>query len=51
MRNFMQSQSFSLDGLREIAGRSGMMTLFEDGIAKAQLGLTSIEEVFRVIKE
>jgi len=51
MRNFMQSPNFSLDGLREIAGRSGMSTLFEDGIAKAQLGLTSIEEVFRVIKE
>ncbi len=51
MRNFMQTAHFSLDGLREIAGKTNMRTLFDDGISKAQVGLTSIEEIFRVIKE
>jgi len=47
----MQSKSFSLDGLRELAGKEGMVSLFEDGMRKAQTGLTTIEEVFRVVKE
>jgi len=51
MRNYMQSKSFSLDGLRELAGKEGMVSLFEDGMRKAQTGLTTIEEVFRVVKE
>ncbi len=51
MRTFMQSPTFSLDGLREIAGKNGMVSLFEDGVRKAQTGLTTIEEIFRVVKE
>ena len=51
MRIFIQSPEFSLDGLREIAGKYNMVSLFEDGVRKAQTGQTSIEEVFRVIKE
>lgn len=51
MRNYMQTKNFSLDGLRELAGKEGMVSLFEDGMRKAQTGLTTIEEVFRVVKE
>ena len=51
MRTFMQSPQFSLDGLRDIAGKNNMISLFEDGVRKAQTGLTTIEEIFRVIKE
>ncbi|MFA5230311.1 MAG: GspE/PulE family protein [Candidatus Paceibacterota bacterium] len=51
MRTYIQSSEFSLDGLREIAGKYNMVSLFEDGVRKAQTGQTSIEEVFRVIKE
>jgi len=51
MRTFMQSSNFSLDGLREIAGKNGMVSLFEDGVRKAQTGQTTIEEIFRVVKE
>ncbi|MEK7520138.1 MAG: GspE/PulE family protein, partial [Patescibacteria group bacterium] len=41
----------SLGELRAMARGEGMKTMFEDGLAKAQAGLTTIEEIFRVIAE
>ncbi|MBS3903329.1 MAG: type II/IV secretion system protein [Anaplasmataceae bacterium] len=43
--------TFSLASLRAVARRDGMITMFEDGLDKVQLAVTSIEEVLRVIKE
>jgi general secretion pathway protein E len=37
--------------IEELARKSGMRTMFEDGIAKALAGLTTIEEVLRVTEE
>ncbi|MGH7821227.1 MAG: type II secretion system protein GspE, partial [Candidatus Binatia bacterium] len=37
--------------LREAAVRGGMITLLDDGIAKARAGRTTIEEVLRVCSE
>lgn len=37
--------------IREIAIKEGMRTLFEDGLEKIKLGVTTIEEVLRVIQE
>ncbi len=37
--------------LKQIARRNGMTTMLEDGCAKAETGLTTIEEVLRVIHE
>ena len=37
--------------LRQIAIRAGMTTMLEDGFAKAQAGLTSVEEILRVVHE
>ena len=31
--------------------KEGMMTMIEDGIYKAAQGITSVEEVYRVISE
>ena len=39
------------DELEEQAKKEGMLTMIEDGIFKAAQGLTSIEEVLRVINE
>jgi type IV pilus assembly protein PilB len=39
------------DHIEEQAKKEGMLTMVEDGIYKAALGLTSIEEVLRVISE
>ncbi|MEW6617212.1 MAG: ATPase, T2SS/T4P/T4SS family [Patescibacteria group bacterium] len=51
IRKLMISPDFSLDGVREIARREGMITMVEDGLRKVELGMTTIEEVFRVIRE
>lgn len=37
--------------IRELAIKEGMKTLFEDGMEKARSGVTTIEEVLRVIQE
>jgi len=50
-REFIQSKEFSLDGLKKLAADNGMRTMFEDGLSKAELGITTIEEVLRVIRE
>jgi type IV pilus assembly protein PilB len=51
VRAYIQRTDFSLDGLKKIAFSEGTKTMFEDGLTKAELGQTSIEEVMRVIKE
>jgi len=40
-----------LDNLITIAKKRGMITMFEDGLIKAGMGTTTIEEVLRVIRE
>jgi type IV pilus assembly protein PilB len=40
----------SADSIRAVAVQQGMMTLRDDGLEKARMGLTSIEEVARVVK-
>jgi len=51
VRAYIQRTDFSLDGLKKIAFAEGTKTMFEDGLIKAELGQTTIEEVMRVIKE
>ncbi|TSD01958.1 MAG: Type II secretion system protein E [Parcubacteria group bacterium Athens0714_26] len=51
VRKLIVSADFSLDSLRVLARKQGTITMFEDGLRKAELGLTTIEEVLRVIRE
>ena len=51
VRNFIISPDFDLDKLKHLAHKEGMITMFEDGLKKVELGLTTVEEVFRVIRE
>jgi len=44
-------QDASETDLLALAKKSGMRSMLEDGIVKAALGLTTIEEVLRVTKE
>lgn len=39
------------DNIAEVSRKEGMLTMLEDGIYKAAKGITSIEEVLRVINE
>ena len=43
------AESAPLDTLRELAKQSGMKTLWQDGVEKAQRGLTTAEEVSRAL--
>jgi general secretion pathway protein E len=39
------------DELRQMAKKYGMKTIFEDGMAKARAGITTLSEVYRVTQE
>lgn len=51
VRNIITSQQVTTDALLEVALAQGMKTMFEDGLEKAEHGLTTLEEIFRAIRE
>lgn len=51
IRQHIIDRNFSLDGLRKLAQKDGMISMFEDGLRKVERGITTIEEVMRVIRE
>lgn len=51
VRKNIVSPQFELGALRELARKEGMVTMFEDGLKKVAEGVTTIDEVFRVIRE
>ncbi len=51
IREYIVRKDFTLDGLRQLAWESGMRTMFEDGLKKVEVGITTVEEVLRVIRE
>ena len=51
VRKLVISPDFSLDNLQKLARDEGMVTMLEDGLHKVELGMTTVEELFRVIKE
>ncbi|MEK7635536.1 MAG: GspE/PulE family protein [Patescibacteria group bacterium] len=51
LRKEIISPGFSLDNILVLAKKGGMVTMFEDGLRKAELGMTTIDEVLRVIRE
>jgi len=51
IRKSIISPDFSLDLLKKEALKEGMTTMFEDGLKKIEKGLTTVEELLRVIRE
>ncbi|OGY98234.1 MAG: hypothetical protein A2855_02820 [Candidatus Liptonbacteria bacterium RIFCSPHIGHO2_01_FULL_57_28] len=51
VRNLVSSPQFSLESLRAAMRQNGATTMFEDGLKKVELGLTTVEEVLRVVRE
>lgn len=51
MRDFIAKPDFSIEILKDMAKEKGFASMLEDGIRKSELGLTTIEEVLRVIRE
>jgi len=51
VRKLIISPDFSLDNLKNVAKQQGMLGMFEDGIRKVERGVTTIDELLRVIRE
>ncbi len=51
VRKIIISSEFSLDLLKKIARSQGMISMFEDGLRKVERGVTTVEEILRVIRE
>ena len=51
VRKVIVDSKFTLDALRDAARHEGMITMFEDGLRKVETGMTTIDEVLRVIRE
>lgn len=51
VRKVIVRPDFTLDMLRDLVTKQGMLTMFEDGLRKAEKGITTIDEVLRVIRE
>ncbi len=51
VRKLIISPDFSLDNLKAVAKKEGMIAMFEDGLRKVERGVTTIEELLRVINE
>ena len=51
IKELIVSPEFDLEALRSQARASGMKTMFEDGLQKVEVGMTTLEEVLRVIRE
>lgn len=51
IKKIINSNNFSTDLLWQEARKEGSETMFEDGLKKIALGITTIEEVLRVIRE
>jgi type IV pilus assembly protein PilB len=51
IKKLILSENLSTDVLWEEARKNGSETMFEDGLKKASLGITTIDEVLRVIRE
>jgi type II secretory ATPase GspE/PulE/Tfp pilus assembly ATPase PilB-like protein len=51
IRKSIISPDFSLDNLKKAARAQGMISMFEHGLRKVERGMTTIEEVLRVIRE
>ncbi|MBI5220523.1 MAG: type II/IV secretion system protein [Candidatus Liptonbacteria bacterium] len=51
IKEIISSPGFKLEKIQAAVRAAGMKTMFEDGLAKAELGLTTVEEVLRVVRE
>ena len=51
IRKYIMNPDFNIDELRAIAKKNKFMSMFEDGMRKVERGITTIEEIMRVIRE
>lgn len=50
LRNLISSKQVTIDKVREISKKKGVISMFQDGLRKAGLGITTVEEIMREVK-
>ncbi|MEK7123739.1 MAG: hypothetical protein AAB851_02485, partial [Patescibacteria group bacterium] len=51
VRELIGKEAVSIEEIKKAAKEQGMETIFQDGLHKVERGVTTIEEVLRVIRE
>ena len=51
IRDYLSTKTFNINEFKELLRSKGFRTMFEDGLEKLAVGLTTLEEILRVIKE
>lgn len=51
IKELINSHDFTLETITKTMREKGMLTMFEDGLRKVERGTTTIDELFRVIRE
>ena len=51
IRRIIATERFTLDALHDAARAEGMVSIFQDGLRKVERGMTTVEEILRVIRE
>ena len=51
LREMIGSEEFDLEAFKKVARQTGYRTMFEDGLKKMELGITTLEEVLRAVRE
>ncbi|MCD6412087.1 type II/IV secretion system protein [bacterium] len=51
LREMIGSEEFDLEAFKKVARQTGYRTMFEDGLKKIELGITTLEEVLRAVRE
>jgi len=51
LREMIGRENFDLEAFKKVARQAGYRTMFEDGLKKIELGITTLEEVLRAVRE
>ena len=51
LREMIGAEGFDLEAFKKVARQAGYRTMFEDGLKKMELGITTLEEVLRAVRE
>ncbi len=51
LREMIGAAEFDLEAFKKAARQAGYRTMFEDGLKKIELGITTLEEVLRAVRE
>jgi type II secretory ATPase GspE/PulE/Tfp pilus assembly ATPase PilB-like protein len=51
LKSLILKRDFSLEDIKKLARKHGYRSMFEDALVKISVGITTLEEALRVIRE